>query len=149
MANGNNNQPVDVQQSFFNGLQKAQTRIKLFMKNRVQLNGVVLAFDQYSLHLGKDSKDRRGCLVFKSGIATIQPQQRFQKVPMDRPSNRNFQSHLLNTWRKEKVRVKVFLECGGFVEGVIGSFDNFTISIRHNGSETLVFKHAGCSVVPQ
>ena len=60
----------------------------------------------------------------------------------------NLQDTFLNTIRKDKVPVTVFLINGVKLQGVINSFDNFCLSLRRDGHVQLVYKHAVSTVMP-
>jgi host factor-I protein len=57
----------------------------------------------------------------------------------------NIQDQFLNRMRKERVTVVVELITGERVEGLITSFDNFSLIIN----ERLIYKHAISSVCPR
>ena len=52
----------------------------------------------------------------------------------------NIQDYFLNTARKEKMNVVVFLTNGFQLKGVIKGFDNFTILLESDGKQ-LLFRH--------
>jgi len=60
----------------------------------------------------------------------------------------NIQDQFLNRMRKERVTVVVELITGERIEGLITSFDNFSLIIK-NENERLVYKHAISSVFPR
>jgi host factor-I protein len=60
----------------------------------------------------------------------------------------NVQDLYLNTLRKEKVPVVVFLTNGARLKGVIKSFDNFVIVLKQEKHQ-LIFKHAISTIVPE
>lgn len=62
--------------------------------------------------------------------------------------NNNVQDLYLNTLRKEKVPVIIYLLNGTRLRGVIRSFDSFVIVLRQE-KQQLIFKHAIASVVPE
>ncbi|HIJ82866.1 MAG: RNA-binding protein Hfq [Magnetococcales bacterium] len=57
------------------------------------------------------------------------------------------QDPFLNTLRKEKVPVTVFLINGIKLQGVITSFDNYCLLLKNSVTQ-LVFKHAISTVMP-
>jgi host factor-I protein len=59
------------------------------------------------------------------------------------------QEIFLNTARKNKVRVVVYLINSVRLQGVIKSFDTYTILLEDGKNQTLVFKHAISNIVPQ
>ncbi len=62
--------------------------------------------------------------------------------------NQNIQDVFLNTLRKEKVPVTVFLVSGVKLQGNITGFDNFCLVLRRNPQIQLVYKHAIATIVP-
>ncbi|MBF0415265.1 MAG: RNA chaperone Hfq [Magnetococcales bacterium] len=57
------------------------------------------------------------------------------------------QDPFLNTLRKEKVPVTVFLINGIKLQGVVTSFDNYCLLLKNSVTQ-LVFKHAISTVMP-
>ena len=60
----------------------------------------------------------------------------------------NVQDVFLNYVRKNKTSVTVFLVNGVKLQGVISSFDNFSMLLRRDGHVQLVYKHAISTVMP-
>lgn len=60
----------------------------------------------------------------------------------------NLQDVFLNTIRKAKTPVTVFLVNGVKLQGVITWFDNFCVLLRRDGHSQLVYKHAISTVMP-
>ena len=58
------------------------------------------------------------------------------------------QEAFLNTARKRKVKVMIFLINGVRIQGKIRSFDTFTILVEDGRQQTLVYKHAISTIVP-
>jgi len=58
------------------------------------------------------------------------------------------QEAFLNTARKRKVKVTIFLINGVRIQGKVRSFDTFTILVEDGRQQTLVYKHAISTVVP-
>lgn len=59
----------------------------------------------------------------------------------------SIQDIYLNSLRKEKVPVTVYLTTGIRLKGIIMSFDNFVIVLKQEKNQ-LIFKHAIVSIVP-
>lgn len=59
----------------------------------------------------------------------------------------NVQDHYLNTLRREKIPVSVYLVNGVMLQGRIESFDQFVLTLRSNVNQ-MVYKHAVSSIVP-
>jgi len=60
----------------------------------------------------------------------------------------NLQDAFLNTVRKTKVPVTIFLINGVKLQGVITWFDNFCVLLRRDGQSQLVYKHAISTIMP-
>jgi host factor-I protein len=58
------------------------------------------------------------------------------------------QEAFLNTARKRKVKVTIFLINGVRIQGRVRSFDTFTILVEDGRQQTLVYKHAISTIVP-
>ncbi|MGI6028399.1 MAG: RNA chaperone Hfq [Candidatus Heteroscillospira sp.] len=60
----------------------------------------------------------------------------------------NLQDLVLNTARKEKMTVTVFLMNGFQFKGTVRGFDNFVVIIETDGRQQMIYKHAISTVVP-
>ena len=60
----------------------------------------------------------------------------------------NLQDNFLNTVRKNKNPVTLFLVNGVKLQGVITWFDNFSVLLRREGTVQLVYKHAISTIMP-
>ncbi len=69
-----------------------------------------------------------------------------KREKMDKPPQ-NIQDGFLNTVRKEKLMVTVYLLSGVKLTGRIRSFDKYSLILESNSQEQLVFKHAIATVV--
>jgi host factor-I protein len=69
-----------------------------------------------------------------------------KREKMDKPSQ-NIQDGFLNTARKEKLLVTLYLLSGVKLTGRIRSFDKYSLILESNSQEQLVFKHAIATVV--
>ena len=63
-------------------------------------------------------------------------------------SQSNLQDIFLNSVRKSKNPVTLFLVNGVKLQGVITWFDNFSILLRREGTVQLVYKHAISTIMP-
>ena len=59
----------------------------------------------------------------------------------------NIQDGFLNSARKEKILVTVYLLSGVKLTGRIRSFDKYSLILESNHQEQMVFKHAVATVV--
>ena len=60
----------------------------------------------------------------------------------------NVQDVFLNSVRKAKVPVTVFLVNGVKLQGIITWFDNFSLLLRRDSHIQLVYKHAISTIMP-
>jgi host factor-I protein len=59
----------------------------------------------------------------------------------------NIQDSFLNTARKERLNITIYLMSGVKLTGRIRSFDKYSVVLEANGQEQLIFKHAISTVV--
>ncbi len=59
-----------------------------------------------------------------------------------RPAPQNIQDAFLNTVRRDKATVMVYLVNGAKLSGRIRSFDKFSVLLESGPHEQLIFKHA-------
>ena len=62
--------------------------------------------------------------------------------------NINLQDVFLNSARKERIQVTIYLTNGFQFRGVVKGFDNFTVVLESEGRQNLVYKHAISTVIP-
>ena len=62
--------------------------------------------------------------------------------------HQNLQDVFLNSVRKAKMPVTVFLVNGVKLQGIITWFDNFCVLLRRDSHSQLVYKHAISTVMP-
>ena len=61
----------------------------------------------------------------------------------------NLQDHFLNAVRKSRSPVTIFLVKGVKLQGVITWFDQFSLLLRRDGAQQLVYKHSISTIMPQ
>ncbi len=62
--------------------------------------------------------------------------------------NNGLQDLFLNSVRKSKNPITIFLVKGVKLQGIITWFDNFSILLRHDGKTQLVYKHSISTIMP-
>jgi host factor-I protein len=62
--------------------------------------------------------------------------------------SQNIQDVFLNTLRKKKIPVTIFLSNGVKLQGNVTGFDNFSVLLRRGPQVQLVYKHTIATVVP-
>ena len=66
---------------------------------------------------------------------------------MDNKPAQNIQDTFLNTVRKDKTPITIYLVSGFKLTGKIRSFDKYSVLLENNSQEQLIFKHAISTVV--
>ncbi len=66
---------------------------------------------------------------------------------MENKPAQNIQDSFLNTARKDKIQVTIYLLSGVKLTGRIRSFDKYSVVLETNNQEQLIFKHAISTVV--
>src|SRR5205807_8129338 len=59
-----------------------------------------------------------------------------------KPATQNIQDTFLNTARKERSSITIYLMSGVKLTGRIRSFDKYSVVLETNNQEQLIFKHA-------
>lgn len=67
---------------------------------------------------------------------------------MSQDKRQNLQDTFLNTVRKSKTPLTIFLVNGVKLQGVVTWFDNFCVLLRREGQIQLVYKHAISTIMP-
>ena len=62
--------------------------------------------------------------------------------------SQNVQEIFLNSIRKEKIPVTVFLINGVKLQGIVTWFDNFSLLLKREAHVQLVYKHAISTIMP-
>ena len=70
-----------------------------------------------------------------------------ERGPRSEKQPQNIQDGFLNSARKEKLLVTVYLVSGVKLTGRIRSFDKFSLVLESSSQEQLIFKHAISTVV--
>ena len=65
----------------------------------------------------------------------------------NKPAAQNIQDTFLNTARKERSGITIYLMSGVKLTGRIRSFDKYSVVLETNNQEQLIFKHAISTVV--
>ena len=60
----------------------------------------------------------------------------------NKPATQNIQDTFLNTARKERSSITIYLMSGVKLTGRIHSFDKYSVVLDTNNQEQLIFKHA-------
>ena len=63
-------------------------------------------------------------------------------------TKQNLQDTFLNSVRKSKTPLTIFLVNGVKLQGVVSWFDNFSVLLRRDGQSQLVYKRAISTIMP-
>jgi len=61
----------------------------------------------------------------------------------------NIQDYILNQTRKEKQTITIYLSNGVPLKGKVISFDNYTIIIENENKQSMIYKHAITTIIPE
>lgn len=61
---------------------------------------------------------------------------------------KNLQDKFLNSARKERVEVTVYLVNGFQLKGMVKAFDSFTVLLEIDGKQQMIYKHAISTIIP-
>ncbi len=67
---------------------------------------------------------------------------------MDMVKQLNLQDMFLNTLRKEKTEVTVFLTNGYQIKGCVKGYDSFVVMMDLDGRQQMIYKHAISTIAP-
>ena len=67
---------------------------------------------------------------------------------MTTEKKQNLQDTFLNSVRRSKTPLTIFLVNGVKLQGVVSWFDNFCVLLRRDGQSQLVYKHAISTIMP-
>jgi host factor-I protein len=70
------------------------------------------------------------------------------EMQMSNEKTQSVQDVFLNTIRKTKTPVTVFLVNGVKLQGIVTWFDNFSVLLRRDSHSQLVYKHAISTIMP-
>lgn len=60
----------------------------------------------------------------------------------------NLQDIFLNSARKNKIQVTIYLTNGFQLKGFVKGFDNFTVVLDSEGKQILIYKHSITTITP-
>jgi len=76
------------------------------------------------------------------GTSECSRDQGAEEIGMDSKPAQNIQDSFLNTARKERLNITIYLLSGVKLTGRIRSFDKYSVVLETNNQEQLIFKHA-------
>lgn len=84
--------------------------------------------------------------AFRDPICSDDNKKKGAEVSHDK--KQNLQDTFLNSVRKTKTPLTIFLVNGVKLQGVVTWFDNFCVLLRRDGQSQLVYKHAISTIMP-
>lgn len=87
----------------------------------------------------------------RSGPASLlRPENKQEQAEpaMSQDKSKNLQDTFLNSVRKTKTPLTIFLVNGVKLQGIVTWFDNFCVLLRRDGQSQLVYKHAISTIMP-
>jgi host factor-I protein len=81
-------------------------------------------------------------------LASETKKERKSAMPTTTEKKQNLQDTFLNSVRKSKTPLTIFLVNGVKLQGVVSWFDNFCVLLRRDGQSQLVYKHAISTIMP-
>ena len=94
----------------------------------------------------------RICVISLFYAAAICDRMHLQPLPkgsqLHMQKQQNLQDLVLNTARKERMTVTVFLMNGFQFKGTVRGFDSFVVIVETDGRQQMIYKHAISTVVP-
>lgn len=66
---------------------------------------------------------------------------------MNKTAN-NLQDIFLNSARKNKIPVTIYLTSGFQIRGFVKGFDSFTVVLDSDGKQMMIYKHAVSTITP-
>ena len=92
-------------------------------------------------------KSYNDCERAHQGFFRVPMQAQEKDRQMENKPAQNIQDSFLNTARKDKSQITIYLLSGVKLTGRIRSFDKYSVVLETNNQEQLIFKHAISTVV--
>jgi host factor-I protein len=86
-------------------------------------------------------------VAFPGNAAESNPKEKGDRQMEAKPAQQNIQDTFLNTARKERHSITIYLVSGVKLTGRIRSFDKYSVVLETSNQEQLIFKHAISTVV--
>ncbi len=135
------NSEPSLQDLFLNHLRKSHSSLALYLLKGVRLQGVLTAFDPFSVELRRDGSTQ---LVYKHAIATIGPiglSDRWDNPTAAYNPSPAVQDQFLTTAGRQSA-VDLYLMSGVMLSGKVLAFDQFSILLEREQRLQLIYKHA-------
>jgi host factor-I protein len=79
---------------------------------------------------------------------TLGPSKKKGLKPVSNDKKQNLQDTFLNSVRRNRTPLTIFLVNGVKLQGVVSWFDSFCVLLRRDGQAQLVYKHAISTIMP-
>ncbi len=79
---------------------------------------------------------------------TLAPSKKKGLKPVSNDKKQNLQDTFLNSVRRNRTPLTIFLVNGVKLQGVVSWFDSFCVLLRRDGQAQLVYKHAISTIMP-
>ena len=143
---------LSLQDQFLNSVRRAKSPVTIFLVKGVKLQGVITWFDSFSLLLRREGGSQ---LVYKHSISTIMPGDLpadFVATPQPGKVGKNSRAALQDLFlaaaARDQEAMTVFLINGVMLQGVVASYDQFSLLLERGGQVQLVYKHAISTLQP-
>lgn len=142
---------LSLQDQFLNSIRRSKTPATIFLVKGVKLQGIVTWFDAFSLLLRRDGNSQ---LIYKHAISTIMPAEPPANLSIagsvEASNGRRLalQDVFLQAAGRQQELMTIFLVNGVMLQGVVGSFDQFSLLLERGGQVQLVYKHAVSTMQP-
>ncbi|MGH6658055.1 MAG: RNA chaperone Hfq [Sphingomicrobium sp.] len=139
-----------LQDRFLNALRRARVPASIFLVKGVKLQGIIGAFDKFSVELRRGG----GCqLIYKHSISTIAPSAWPADFTADAPEVEQgkavLQDAFLAAAHGTGARMSLFLVNGVMLEGLVAGFDQYCVVLERSGQVQMVYKHAISTLQPE
>ena len=91
---------------------------------------------------------REAWLEFVLCVGAALGSRSYEARRMSNDKKQNLQDTFLNSVRKSRTPLTIFLVNGVKLQGVVSWFDNFCVLLRRDGQSQLVYKHAISTIMP-
>lgn len=138
-----------LQDRFLNALRRAKVPASIFLVKGVKLQGVVGAFDNFSIELRRNGGRK---LIYKHAISTIAPAEWPADFTADAPDidegRAVLQDLFLAAAHGQGTQMGLFLVNGVMLEGAVAGFDQYCVVLERSGQVQMVYKHAISTLQP-
>ena len=132
-----------------NAVRRSRLPVSVFLTKGVRLQGVIGAFDNFSLELRRAAGSQ---LVYKHAISTVAPTRApegFELPAASETHGDGLQDLFLASAAREQGAMSLYLINGVMLEGAVAGFDQYCVLLSRGGVPQLVYKHAISTLQPR